>query len=893
MAARKEDIPHDLYLRAAPANKPTAPLKLYANVTGKFFVEQKLASDNAHLKKLRERTAQATEAKQETRTMMLDAPPVTASQSTAGTSKKRKAPGTGIFRKPLPASSSATASLGVGGSSAGGRKASPNPAAPGPSASGSGSASGSASGSSAPSGNTASHPARPRLIHCLALAPRSADEVVRLVGGSRCDSSTRADLLNLLSDVAEPAEQKSSGGTWRLRQRSWLEVRPFEWPKISEQERISMARSARLAFGALRIPENDPAWANVKFRTTVQHDGSPAPGGNGSDAPSPRRGITSKEAKEKAKAAGTAKAPRVRAGSTTAPSVPSSSSAATRHDTSRTASTSVSASTSLSSATSTSTPAQRPRPAALNLAKDVGDAERDRARAASPLSATSSTQATRRAPPGSGYKSTNRGSTPVNVPATSKTTPVPSTSTSTSNLQTPTDAPKRMKNVAGLPPKPPPQSQTQKATPASVAPSGSGSARRAATSTQDSDSERAREKREKEKDERMKERRKEREREEREKEKEKEREKETLREKEREREKMERQKEKEKEREEEKEREAREKKARERQRAREKEREQERDKIADREREKDRERRERRERERESQPENQRQRKENSSSTSAVKRKKADLDPDDDDDTPLRTKRKLDPSALGTPTGASAADASSSRKQQPLPSSAKSKAQRDDALAMKANKGQGQVKSDALLTSSSLPKQSNGKIGKTQPQHHSSASSSSSSAAGAAATSRLPRNRDVPIYTSSEDEGEIKPSFSSSPPVPDSSSPTRSGTMITKTSKAKANGAIKSHRNTQSEFRIRTNGQGHRAPLPDDRTGLRNRYYSTYGEYYPVFHQMMTQKRLVERLLHDGELDEGEEVMSEDELKDLTERHGVLKGELEAIRGAREALRAA
>ena len=43
---------------------------------------------------------------------------------------------------------------------------------------------------------------------------------------------------------------------WSFKPQTWTEVRPFDWPKITESERIAMARQARLAFKALKIPEH-------------------------------------------------------------------------------------------------------------------------------------------------------------------------------------------------------------------------------------------------------------------------------------------------------------------------------------------------------------------------------------------------------------------------------------------------------------------------------------------------------------------------------------------------------------------------------------------------------------------------------------------------------------
>lgn len=96
---------------------------------------------------------------------------------------------------------------------------------------------------------------------------------------------------------------------WVLKTTSWLEVRPFQW-KLTEPERLNMARSARLALKNLKIPESDPAWDNVRYRNTVvapsaaagttaskgsTHSGT----SSGSSKPEAKRGVVSKDVKEK------------------------------------------------------------------------------------------------------------------------------------------------------------------------------------------------------------------------------------------------------------------------------------------------------------------------------------------------------------------------------------------------------------------------------------------------------------------------------------------------------------------------------------------------------------------------------------------------------------------
>lgn len=56
---------------------------------------------------------------------------------------------------------------------------------------------------------------------------------------------------------------------WKLKTKTYTEVRPYEWPKMSEPERTAVARQARIAFSDLKIPESDPLWEHVRYRNTV------------------------------------------------------------------------------------------------------------------------------------------------------------------------------------------------------------------------------------------------------------------------------------------------------------------------------------------------------------------------------------------------------------------------------------------------------------------------------------------------------------------------------------------------------------------------------------------------------------------------------------------------
>ncbi|KAG8214108.1 hypothetical protein J3R82DRAFT_10868 [Butyriboletus roseoflavus] len=256
MRPQKESSPHELYLRAASSLKPMAPLKLYANVVGKFMVERQLGDRVTG--KVRQQTMVAKQQHMERQAILLDQPPIPVSAKNG----KRKMPGSGtVLKKTLPSDQLRLAS----------RKVSPLP-------------------QNTPS-SKAGADVRSRLVRCLAISPRLSDDAVKMVGGANIGLSTRQDLLALLEDVSptapsatlpvlithsKVAEQQAparkgdkSPRPWALKPQTWTEVRPFEWPKLTETERIAMSRQARMVFKALKIPESDPAWENVRYRPTA------------------------------------------------------------------------------------------------------------------------------------------------------------------------------------------------------------------------------------------------------------------------------------------------------------------------------------------------------------------------------------------------------------------------------------------------------------------------------------------------------------------------------------------------------------------------------------------------------------------------------------------------
>ncbi|KAI0769768.1 hypothetical protein BD413DRAFT_694384 [Trametes elegans] len=284
VTANPENGPHDLYLRMASAHKPNAPLKMYANVIGKFMVERQLGEKVEG--SVRDRTQEAEKLRTERKTILLDTPLDLGNPSSKAKGRRdASAP-----RRPAVASSSHSASAARGS-----RVASPLPGA-----------SSHANGSAVVDLSST----RSRLIHCLALKPRTTENVVRMCGGQDPPPQLVKELRALLSAVAEhkPMAKNSDvdNPLWQLRPEAWLEVRPYEWPSLTVEERTSMSRTARQTYKDLKVPQSDPVWEHARYRdlgATHAGPGSSAKALAGPSAPAaePKRGVLSKGPAKKTK----------------------------------------------------------------------------------------------------------------------------------------------------------------------------------------------------------------------------------------------------------------------------------------------------------------------------------------------------------------------------------------------------------------------------------------------------------------------------------------------------------------------------------------------------------------------------------------------------------------
>ncbi|CAL1706648.1 unnamed protein product [Somion occarium] len=275
MNSQPENSPHELYLRTSTASKPNAPLKLQANIIGKFVVNREL--DQRLQNKLRGSAAAAEKQREERQIQILDEPPI---MSKPGAKKAKEAAGTKKTRK------TGTTVTTVKSTTTRDRSFSPSLPA------------------EEKNYKVIGDPStRRRLVHCLAIQPRDTIEVVNMVGGKDCDAATKNELFQILKTCAvRRAEPQSpdSKPKWYLLANAWREVRPFEYD-LADAERTRMARECRRNFALLKIPESDPLWEHARFRDP----GNSRPGA--STAPEPKKGITTREAKQKKAAIGASK----------------------------------------------------------------------------------------------------------------------------------------------------------------------------------------------------------------------------------------------------------------------------------------------------------------------------------------------------------------------------------------------------------------------------------------------------------------------------------------------------------------------------------------------------------------------------------------------------------
>jgi RNA polymerase II elongation factor ELL len=181
MRGVQESTPHELYLRSTLASKVNAPLKLYADIAGKFTVGRELNGKTES--KVQQSTADAQKTKTERRIVLLDNPPTLTSSATktksSAPAKKRKP----IVSAPIAATVKRVPIRVKNEGSSAARGPSPPHSLP------------SSQSSPVP-------PAiRAQMIHLLAKGSRTKDDVLTQVGGPDASQSLRVQLNELLVTV--------------------------------------------------------------------------------------------------------------------------------------------------------------------------------------------------------------------------------------------------------------------------------------------------------------------------------------------------------------------------------------------------------------------------------------------------------------------------------------------------------------------------------------------------------------------------------------------------------------------------------------------------------------------------------------------------------------------
>ena len=232
MRHAQETTLHELYLRASSITKKTAPLKLYANVVGKFTVERELHDDVCD--KLRESTQDAVNQRMTRTTQFINMPPDIQSNS-----KKRKEPPSpsSMFRKPIRQSDKLMSTTNP-------------PIVPNRT-----------SILTAQSSKEGSMSLRSRVVHCLAIDDRTEDELVKLVGGLDCSPLLRHDIHDLLEQVSESYPFPLIN---LIVFYSWQRHHPMDNLLVTLQNRIILSwfrgRKYVHTCGLNSLPWSDPHW---------------------------------------------------------------------------------------------------------------------------------------------------------------------------------------------------------------------------------------------------------------------------------------------------------------------------------------------------------------------------------------------------------------------------------------------------------------------------------------------------------------------------------------------------------------------------------------------------------------------------------------------------------
>ncbi|KAH9942404.1 uncharacterized protein BXZ73DRAFT_97816 [Epithele typhae] len=95
---------------------------------------------------------------------------------------------------------------------------------------------------------------------------RPMDKVIQMCAGDM----PQAEIKSVIHAVAEhDPDGSESLPLWRLKINSWREVRPWDYPKLTDAERQRLATQARSLFkDLLKVPDTDPVWDHGTKKTT-------------------------------------------------------------------------------------------------------------------------------------------------------------------------------------------------------------------------------------------------------------------------------------------------------------------------------------------------------------------------------------------------------------------------------------------------------------------------------------------------------------------------------------------------------------------------------------------------------------------------------------------------
>ncbi|KLO20302.1 hypothetical protein SCHPADRAFT_991695 [Schizopora paradoxa] len=244
----------ELYVRTTTHARPTAPLKLSAALAGTIRVGRTSTTiPDKVVKRINETSAELNDKRREVKVVGL---PV----------KEKVAPGIKTVKKTVTSRNTSVVTSGHTRNPSNNTATIPN---------------GSSSVPTISLTKEEETALQNKLIHFLALGPQPLSAISKEAGGNEASTNI------VLRQIAEPeplpknSTVQQQDQPWRLKPRSWQYVRPYTYQKYSEADAVVVSRSARQWFKNLKVPESDPLWEHVRFRSgntsNTKVNGAPAP----------------------------------------------------------------------------------------------------------------------------------------------------------------------------------------------------------------------------------------------------------------------------------------------------------------------------------------------------------------------------------------------------------------------------------------------------------------------------------------------------------------------------------------------------------------------------------------------------------------------------------------